>query len=112
MRAPTGSVEWGTDAWYARITMPDGRRPRIRLDGVPRADRARAVEIARAMAAQVRTGGGYVPESRLETVTEYVLDAYCGGEDFDGSPDPCPTCGAGPWEPCAPGCSEHFYGDR
>ncbi len=71
MRAPTGSVEWGTDAWYARITMPDGKRPRIRLDGVPRADRARAVEIARAMAAQVRTGGGYVPESRLETVTEY-----------------------------------------
>lgn len=70
MRAPTGSVEWGTDAWYARITMPDGKRPRIRIDGVARADRARAVEIARAMAAQVRAGG-YVPDSRLETVTEY-----------------------------------------
>lgn len=43
---------------------------------------------------------------------QHVLDAYCGGEDFDGSPDPCPTCGALSWEPCAPGCSEAPYRDN
>lgn len=70
MRRATGSIEWRGSAWHARVTLPDGKRPWIRLDGVPQHDRDRAQALAAAMAERVRSGS--VTDAPGETVKEYA----------------------------------------
>lgn len=65
----TGTVEFRSNLWQARVTMPDGSRPWIEMPGINNELTARAV--AKVMAEQVRQTG-QVPTVRGETVNEYV----------------------------------------
>lgn len=55
-RKPIGSVYENNGRWIARITHPDGKRPRYELGKVGEMTEARANEIAAAMSERVRKG--------------------------------------------------------
>jgi integrase len=55
-RKPTGQVYESGGRWVARITHPDGARPRYELGKVGEMSEARAVEMAAAMSERVRKG--------------------------------------------------------
>lgn len=53
-RKPTGFVYQKNGKWIARITHPDGKRPRYTIGNVGEMNEARANEVAAAMSERVR----------------------------------------------------------
>jgi len=70
VRQAKGTVEWRNGAWHARVTMPDGKRPWVRMPGIAQDDKATAIRMASVMSSAARTTGA-VPAVREETVTEW-----------------------------------------
>lgn len=71
-RPATGSIEWRSGQWWARVSLGDKTRPLIPLDpSIPREDRARARECAALVSERARLKRG-VSSTVRETVAEYA----------------------------------------
>jgi integrase len=66
-----GTVEWRSGAWHARVTMPDKTRPWVRIPGIPKEEREKAVRMAAIIASRSRAIGA-APSIREETVSEWM----------------------------------------
>ena len=81
-RPATGSVDWSEShgCWVVRVTMPDGSRQPVKMPGIPKEERERALYLGKVTSKRVRQLGA-VPEAARETVNEYAarwLEARAG----------------------------------